>query len=144
MALHLFFGFLELTCGYTAGAVMGVLCLRLAIMISLTTFSWMTLDKKFHRVMDALTLGFYTVSKPAGCLAVCLLAGRAASKLRLCFSAVVGGDGKLVARAKWACFAAVVGIGHSDGASSPSKIRLLIPAEARCTVFMNSSYFSHS
>ena len=66
MALHLFFGFLELTCGYTAGAVMGVLCLRLAIMISLTAFSWMTLDKKFHRVMDALTLGFYTVSWPAG------------------------------------------------------------------------------
>ncbi|CAB1117779.1 unnamed protein product [Ectocarpus sp. CCAP 1310/34] len=49
MALHLLFGSLELTCGYTAGAVMGVLCLRLAIMVSLTGFSWMTLDKKFHR-----------------------------------------------------------------------------------------------
>ncbi|CAN0073866.1 unnamed protein product [Ectocarpus sp. 6 AP-2014] len=62
MALHLLFGSLELTCGYTAGAVMGVLCLRLAIMVSLTGFSWMTLDKKFHRVMDPLTLGFYMLN----------------------------------------------------------------------------------
>ena len=65
MALHLLFGSLELICGYTAGAVMGVLCLRLAIMVSLTTFSWITLDKKFHKIMDALTLGFYTVSRMA-------------------------------------------------------------------------------
>ena len=63
MALHLLFGSLELLCGYTAGAVMGVLGLRLAIMVSLTAFSWMTLDKKFHKIMDALTLGFYTVSQ---------------------------------------------------------------------------------
>lgn len=62
MALHLLFGSLELVCGYTAGAVMWVLALRLAIMVSLTAFSWMTLDKKFHRVMDALALGFYMVS----------------------------------------------------------------------------------
>lgn len=67
MALHLLFGSLELVCGYTAGAVMGVLCLRLAIMVSLTAFSWMTLDKKFHRVMDALTLGFYSVGQLALC-----------------------------------------------------------------------------
>ncbi|CAM9853382.1 unnamed protein product, partial [Scytosiphon promiscuus] len=62
MALHLLFGSLELVCGYTAGAVMWVLALRLAIMVSLTAFSWMTLDKKFHRVMDALALGFYMLN----------------------------------------------------------------------------------
>lgn len=61
MALHLLFGSLELMCGYTEGAVMAVLYLRLAVMISLTAFSWMTLDKKFHRIMDPLALGFYTV-----------------------------------------------------------------------------------
>lgn len=66
MALHLLFGSLELVCGYTAGVVMWVLALRLAIMVSLTAFSWMTLDKKFHRVMDALALGFYTVRRHVG------------------------------------------------------------------------------
>lgn len=63
MALHLLFGSLELICGYTEGAVMGVLCLRLAIMVSLTVFSLMTLDANFHKIMDALTLGVYTASK---------------------------------------------------------------------------------
>lgn len=56
------FGTLELLLGYSAGVVMAVLCLRLAIIVSLTVFSWMTLDKKFHKVMDPLTLGVYTVS----------------------------------------------------------------------------------
>ncbi|CAN0209713.1 unnamed protein product, partial [Laminaria digitata] len=61
MVLNLVFGFMEILCGYTAGAVMAVLFLRLAITLSLTIFSWLTLDRKFHRVMDPLALGFYTV-----------------------------------------------------------------------------------
>lgn len=87
MALHLLFGSLELICGYTAGAVMGVLCLRLAIMVSLTAFSWMTLDKKFHRVMDALTLGFYTVSRLVSWLLCGALVGGC---LLMAFAAVFG------------------------------------------------------
>lgn len=61
MALNLGFGLIEVLFGYTAGAVMAILCLRLAITLSLTMFSWLTLDKKFHRNMDPLALGFYTV-----------------------------------------------------------------------------------
>ena len=61
MALILLFGSLELIFGYTAGAVMPILFLRLAIMLSLTTFSWMTLGKKFHKIMDPVALAFYTV-----------------------------------------------------------------------------------
>lgn len=62
MALNLVFGALELIFGYSAGAVMAVLCLRLMILVNLTVFSSLTLAKKFHRIMDPSTLGCYIVS----------------------------------------------------------------------------------
>lgn len=63
MVLNLFFGIIELGFRYSAGAVVAVLCLRLAIMMTLSTFFWGTFDKKFHKVMDPVTLALYMVSK---------------------------------------------------------------------------------
>lgn len=62
MALNFLFGLLELGCGYSAGGVVAVLCLRLAIIVSLTAFLFISLDDRIHRIMDPLALGLYTVS----------------------------------------------------------------------------------
>ena len=61
MTLHALFGSLELMNGYTAGVVVTVLFLRLAIMASLAIFAWMTFDKRFRSIMDPLVLGNYMV-----------------------------------------------------------------------------------
>lgn len=62
IALHLIFGALEAASGYTEGAITAVLLLRLATVVSLVIFSLMTLDKRFHGIIDPLALGSYMVS----------------------------------------------------------------------------------
>lgn len=62
LALNFLFGLLELGCGYSAGGVVAVLCLRLAIIVSLTAFLFISLDDRIHKIMDPLALGLYTVS----------------------------------------------------------------------------------
>lgn len=65
LALNVVFGTLELAFDFSAGAVAALLCLRLAIVASLAVFYWVTVDTRFHQVMDELALGIYTVRSRA-------------------------------------------------------------------------------